>query len=503
MIINVYSTNDFIFMNTINKKTNYSQIYIGEHTVTRKRFILKKFIHSSKYNIIEHISKEFIMNKYLTQYTDISIKMDGICFGKTEDDIEIFMVLEEGDFSLYQYLYEVNYNMNDIKKIFYEILKLIFILHSHGIIHNDIKVENLMFQNKKIKIIDFGLSDFLLCSPDMDIVMNYSCTEYTKAPDKRKSYESDVYSLGLTIIHLITKSYLKPQIIFNDNMSFIVIIQNKIYNSEYFISQIGIDGYDLLKQMLNKNMHKRISISGALLHPYFKSFGKFNYNITLPNINNSLKLSHTVQIKNVLPINLFTNNINYSKDEYFLNKYELIYKELHMKKIKNIKIKLNKKLNIDFNKYLSNKYICFDSFINALILFREYDLENKLEQKYYHIYFCMFCIIYNSIFTFDKGLISYHTFIQRICKVHSDDFIEIYMECLKIILNTQNIYFVSSIMSYYLYKIVLEYEIIDENYIMQFKLKCAENILELIKSIKIEEIEIDKIIILQIFYIFQ
>ena len=206
--LHIYILSEFDEFEKIHTKENFSKIYIAIHRKTKEKVILKLYLQSIKNNIHDYISKEILINKYLTENTNITMKLKGLCLDDTKD--LIFLVIEYGDYSLYDYMRHTNYTNIDVKKLFFEGAKLLFIMHSYGIIHNDIKLENLILHNQQLKIIDFGLSDFLYYSPSKNVINYYVCTEYTKAPDTRKSFETDIYSFALTIIHLLTKNYFKP-----------------------------------------------------------------------------------------------------------------------------------------------------------------------------------------------------------------------------------------------------------------------------------------------------
>ncbi len=88
------------------------------------------------------------------------------------------------------------------------ILQAIKELHSNGIIHGDIKTDNMVlhYEYKKeiIKLIDFGMS--YLSDNNECIKMKYiSGTHGYRAPEQDKfkiSFSSDIYSMGVTIIEL-------------------------------------------------------------------------------------------------------------------------------------------------------------------------------------------------------------------------------------------------------------------------------------------------------------
>jgi len=94
------------------------------------------------------------------------------------------------------------------KSLFKNILTAIDCIHSVGIMHSDLKPSNILIDTENnVKIIDFGLSNYLGISPTLDIINAYICTEHFKAPDFRKSYQSDSYSIAVTMYTIMSMQY--------------------------------------------------------------------------------------------------------------------------------------------------------------------------------------------------------------------------------------------------------------------------------------------------------
>lgn len=93
-----------------------------------------------------------------------------------------------------------------LRKMLRESIKGLHYLHSHGIIHRDIKPQNLLINNSgNIMIADFGVSVIMKNS---DILTSTDGTYYFMAPevlDKDKSISgysgksADIWSLGITL----------------------------------------------------------------------------------------------------------------------------------------------------------------------------------------------------------------------------------------------------------------------------------------------------------------
>jgi serine/threonine protein kinase len=557
-----YSLSDFNNVKLLHDKQDYSQINMVIENETNEHKILKTYkllIENTDKTVTlnDYISKELLINKYLSLNTNITVKLNGIHIDK--ENKHISLVLDYGDMSLYDYFRKVDYTITDIKVIFYEGIKLLNALHSNGIVHNDIKLENIIFHKKELKLIDFGLSEFFYYSPPFEFINNYLCTEYTKAPDTRKSYETDIYSFALTIVHLIINKYCKCDVKYTyyncnycnnndvcdycDNYDIKIIAYstniNVIYDQNYFVDTMGLKGYKLLKLMLHPDINKRINTFDILLDSYFYGFKQDtnnnlnNFNV-YPNIkSNIFQKSHKIDLyKGLLKDNMFILNIKYFDYEYNNNLYETKYKHIHMNKIKDklINTQNDNNFNIYFNifdKFMNFEYFCYDSIINTLITLKNINI-NKIEniKNDYILYIFMMGLIFNSLFMCQFGTINIEGVIEEMKdivlefkiqnkdntvisginglnfdNIFNDDIkfeykiLSIYTTCLEIVLIDSEIYFVTSILSYYIDKIYYETNLIEKNNIEQFKLKCAEDIYYMLKSHIINDTKLDTIII--------
>lgn len=171
---------------------------------------------------------------------------------------------------------------NDAVKFFVEIMLAIKYLHEDcKIAHRDIKAENILFdENGYIKLIDFGLSSAVNGSQFMKTRCGspaYASPEIISGVEYNMS--CDIWSCGVVLFAMVC-GYLP----FNDeNMN--RFAQKIMYQEVSFPAHLSQNLKDLLKKMLTKDFHKRITIKEILNHPWvaqtYSEFTKILENVKI------------------------------------------------------------------------------------------------------------------------------------------------------------------------------------------------------------------------------
>ncbi|XP_072392942.1 dual specificity protein kinase Ttk isoform X2 [Diabrotica undecimpunctata] len=144
----------------------------------------------------------------------------------SEAEKKLYMVLEKGGEEFSTVLKNLGSNKANIPfymLLFYwmEMLQAVSQIHSHGVIHSDLKPSNFLWGDKGLKLIDFGIASSV--QSDMTSVFktlaagscNYMSPEAlsndsSSSPGKTRyklHYKSDVWSLGCILYELV---YKKP-----------------------------------------------------------------------------------------------------------------------------------------------------------------------------------------------------------------------------------------------------------------------------------------------------
>ena len=177
--------------------------------------------------------------------------------------------MEKYDCDLFDFLFEENYFIveDKIRGIFQKICIGLKSMHSCGVAHLDIKLENIMIDmNTNIPYIgDFGccynFKEKPKCYKTRGTKM-YNPPEYANRQHSFDPQKSDIYSLGVTLHVLLTKTY--PYDITKD------VGRRKICIND----RLSDDCKNLLRKMLRDNPKKRISLERVMKHPWLSKVKK-------------------------------------------------------------------------------------------------------------------------------------------------------------------------------------------------------------------------------------
>lgn len=154
-----------------------------------------------------------------------------------------------------------------IWQLLHRLLPILQFIHQHQIIHRDIKPENIIrrSQDQQLCLVDFGAAKRVTSLDTVQVGTSIGSPEYV-APEQAKGkavFASDLYSLGVTCIHLLTE--LSPFELFD-------VIHDRWNWHLYLhqpVSQSLIDVIDrLLMQPLNQRFRSTDEVLAAIAsHP--------------------------------------------------------------------------------------------------------------------------------------------------------------------------------------------------------------------------------------------
>ena len=227
----------------------------------------------SNNNNIKHITKEINAIKLLRKHPNI---INYIKFNK--NNIIYFPYYRQDLFSYIEKKNKIPYN--DCINIFYKIIDAIDFMHSLGLIHCDIKPENILLDEKlNPKIIDFGTLTVRNSFREKG-TLEYQSPEMCLG--EIYDYRTDLWSLGILLYIMYygcfpfyekkNKIYTDKEHIRKQIINFSKELPNKDPNIETNFIKI------IIKSLLVTNKDKRISIKKIKEMKCFDNFAKNNYN---------------------------------------------------------------------------------------------------------------------------------------------------------------------------------------------------------------------------------
>lgn len=161
---------------------------------------------------------------------------------------------------------------DNIRKYFRQLILGVEYLHSIGIIHRDIKPDNLLIdENDDLKITDFGIS--VLINNGDDTFTNTAGTNYFFCPESCKGIpysgkKADIWACGVTLYNLLMDRY--PF----DGKTLVELNKAIIENQPLYNLHLDPSLTDLLNGLLDKDPEHRFTFEDIRNNPWMTNYGQ-------------------------------------------------------------------------------------------------------------------------------------------------------------------------------------------------------------------------------------
>ncbi|XP_053352357.1 myosin light chain kinase, smooth muscle isoform X1 [Clarias gariepinus] len=197
------------------------------------------------------------------------------CVDAFEGKSDMVMVLEMvSGGELFERIIDEDFELTEREVIKYmlQIVDGVSFIHKKGIVHLDLKPENIMCVNKtgsKIKLIDFGLARRLENAGSVKVL--FGTPEFV-APEvinyEAIGYTTDMWSIG--VICYILVSGLSPFMGDNENETLSNVTSATWDFEDEAFDEISDEAKDFISNLLKKDMKARLTCEQCIQHPWLK-----------------------------------------------------------------------------------------------------------------------------------------------------------------------------------------------------------------------------------------
>lgn len=271
----------------------------------------------------KRILREIKLLIHLRNHPDVCRILDVIppTEGEYEKFDNVYIVMEFMDMSLGKVIRRSQQQLSErhYQYFIYQLLRGMKYIHTAGIVHRDLKPDNLLVNKSdcNLKVTDFGLSRGICLDDEKAKMTEYVVTRYYRAPEVMLSARYygkpvDVWSVGCIFAELFVKKPFFKGSNHIDQLKKIFQVRGKpeesniewmksedarqwvkhLDKSEYpgqslkkIFPMLSEGALDLLEQMLQINPSTRITIQGALEHPWLTSLHKPDEEPSCPEFN--------------------------------------------------------------------------------------------------------------------------------------------------------------------------------------------------------------------------
>lgn len=233
----------------------FSLVYLCKYNY--KNYVMKTMINTKdvdKFLYREGVICNELRHKNIVKFVGIIKEKDALIF-EYIDGMDLFLLLKrKGKF----YNFEViNYVTQLCKGVRY--------IHKNGIIHRDIKIENIMVgKRNNIKLIDFGLSIFEDEISDSKTLVGsipYLAPEVIEGP--KYSKKVDVYAIGVILYELLDG--FSP---FLSDNEYDLLKEITNFSGEFDKEIFCELSKDLILKLIAIKPEDRMNVNEILKHPY-------------------------------------------------------------------------------------------------------------------------------------------------------------------------------------------------------------------------------------------
>ena len=262
----------YTLANTDSKEGTFGVVRTVTHKLTKQKRALKiipKKTQESQNDQEKAVLKEIAVLRSLDHFAIVSVAE------YFEDHKNFYIVMEfiEGT-ELFELIIDKesqndNFEEKKAAAIIQKILKALCYMHGEGVVHRDVKPENIIVNDRCVKLVDFGSAVFY---NKKNCLKEVAGSSYYVAPEVLEgeyNEKCDLWSVGVIMFVMLT-----GMLPFAGETDFEVLASVKTSNDFIEIlaeSSLSENAKNLIRNLLERKVEKRLSAEMALSHCWFDS----------------------------------------------------------------------------------------------------------------------------------------------------------------------------------------------------------------------------------------
>ena len=192
----VSSLNEYEWLDTLGLGS-YGVAYLLHHQQTNENYVLKRLRvkHKNNQKTQGNFQQEISFLQKKMHPNLPMIKEVGLVKGLP---YYIMNYIDGHTFEQLIFKMEMRFSVEESLTIVKQLLEIVMTIHSHGIVHRDLRIPNILLRDGELNIIDFGLACYMKDEVDLDSIRN---------PKKVENYISDLYCIGHFLLYLLYSNY--------------------------------------------------------------------------------------------------------------------------------------------------------------------------------------------------------------------------------------------------------------------------------------------------------
>lgn len=187
---------------------------------------------------------------------------------ESEDALSLVMECMEGGELFHRVTERKRFSEKDASEAAFQMLLAVNYIHTHGVVHRDIKLENFLYEKKDsdhLKLIDFGFSK--IWEPNTKMALSCGTLAYVAPEVLEKNYTSqcDLWSLGVVVFILLV-GYMP--FAGTESHQVKMIKEGKYTKRKDAWARVSKEADSFVSKLLVVNPEERMSAQQALEHDW-------------------------------------------------------------------------------------------------------------------------------------------------------------------------------------------------------------------------------------------